>query len=189
MRAPYETLTEEQYLIREPQAEYKSEFRDGEVVAMVGASVAHSLITINLAREISLQLKNRPCRTYSSDTRIKVSRARFYTYPDLSVACGESVFDLRDKTALTNPTLIVEVLSPGTEDYDRGDKFNYYKKLDSLKEYVLVAQDRICVERFSRQESGRWKSAMVESIDDILELPAIGCRIAVRDVYDKVELP
>ena len=181
-----EFISEEHYLVREPEAEYKSEYRDGRVVAMAGGSWAHSQIAINLAREISAQLRDRPCRTFSNDTRIKVAAARFYTYPDLSVVCGEPRADTKDSWVIVNPTLIVEVLSESTEAYDRGEKFAYYKKLDSLQEYVLVAQDRVCVERFSRQKNGRWKAARYDSLDDVAELPAIGCRFAVREVYDKV---
>lgn len=189
MRVTQETITEEEYLVREPEAEYKNEFRDGEIVAMGGASLAHSRITANLIREIDGQLKGRGCTTFSSDTRIKVAAARFYTYPDVSVVCGTPQVDERDKAALLNPILIVEVLSPSSEAYDRGEKFTYYQKLDTLHEYVLVAQDRLCIERFSRQKNGRWKSVAVASREETLLLPAIDCRIFVRDVYDNVTLP
>jgi Uma2 family endonuclease len=181
-------MTEDEYLVREPDAEYKSEYRDGRVVAMSGASLAHSRINGNTFTEINLQLKGTSCRAYTADTRIKVAAARFYTYPDISVACEVTIADARDKSALLNPALIVEVLSPGTEAYDRGQKFTFYKQLDSLREYVLIAQDKVCVERFSRQDNGEWPSLKHASLDDVLELPSIGCRIALRDIYDKVEL-
>lgn len=180
-------ITEDEYLVREPEAEYKSEFRDGRMVAMAGASLAHSRITANLIRRIDSQLDGGPCATYTSHTRIKVAAARFYTYPDVSVVCGTPKVDPPRSSTVTNPTLIAEVLSPGTEAYDRGEKFGYYRKLDSLQEYVLVAQDRVHVERFTREEGGAWIAAVYSSIDDVVELPSIGCRLAVRDIYARVE--
>jgi Uma2 family endonuclease len=188
MRTHYDTLTEEQYLVREPEAAYKSEFRDGLVVAMSGATVPHGQITVNLTRIISAQLVDRPCQALSSDVRIKVAAARFYTYPDLSVVCGVPVVDAKDKCAITNPTLIVEVLSDSTEDYDRNEKFAYYKKLPSLREYLLVAQDRMEVERRSKQKNGRWKTEVYTSADDIVALPAIECEVAMRDIYHKFSM-
>ena len=179
-------MTEEEYLLREPEAEYKSEYRDGRVVAMGGASPAHSVITANILSSIHGQLKGRPCRVYTSDTRVKVASARFYTYPDVSVVCGEPLFDRQDTSALLNPTVIVEVLSPSTEAYDRGMKFEYYKKLSSLREYVLAAQDETRVERFVRQGNGEWTAQVLGSTGDSLPLDAIDCRIEVRDIYDKV---
>lgn len=188
MYPPNDISTEEEYLVREPQAEYRSEFRDGRVVAMSGPSIAHGRIVVNLIREIDGQLKGRPCATYPSDTRIKVAAAKVYTYPDLSVVCGKAVADTKDPWAIVNPTLIVEVLSPSTEAYDRGEKFAFYKKIESLREYVLVSQNRIQVERFSRQENGQWDAVKYVSLDDSFDLPAIGCRVSLRDVYDKVEM-
>jgi len=104
------------------------------------------------------------------------------------VVCGKAIVDAKDKCALLNPTLIVEVLSPSTQAYDRGQKFAFYKKLDSFREYLLVAQDRVGVERFSLEENGEWVSTRYASLDDLVDLPAIDCRIAVRDIYDKVDL-
>ncbi len=188
MTPPTGTISEEEYLIREPESEYKSEYRDGRMVAMGGASVSHSRITVNLIRQIDGQLKGGACTTYSSDTRIKVAAAHFYTYPDLSVVCGKATVDAKDNCAILNPTLIVEVLSPSTESYDRGQKFEFYKKLESLREYLIVAQDRIDVERYSRQESGEWEAVSVQTLDGVVDLPAIGCRLAIRDIYDKVDI-
>ena len=185
--APTETiLTEEEYLVREPEAAYKSEFRDGRVVGMAGASLAHSRITMNLAHSLGHQLKGSSCATYSSDTRIKVAAARFYTYPDLSVVCGTPQVAPRERGTVINPTVLIEVLSPSTESYDRGEKFGYYKQLDSLLDYVLVAQDATRVERFSRRDSGVWEPRTWSSLDDVVDLPSIQCRIALRDIYDRI---
>ena len=187
--APTDTLmSEEEYLVREPEAEYKSEFRDGRVVGMAGASLAHSRLTANLLREIGHQLRAKPCRPYTNDTRIKVAAARFYTYPDLSVICGKPEVDRRESSTVTNPTALVEVLSPSTEAYDRGQKFASYKSLDSLRDYVLVAQDAVRVEHFTLRGDGSWGEAVLRLRDDVLELPAIGCRIALRDVYEGIDV-
>lgn len=184
---PTDTLmSEEEYLVREPEAEYKSEFRDGRVVAMAGASLAHSRITVNLTRILGNQLQGSTCLPYSSDIRIKVPAARFYTYPDLSVVCGNPEVDPREPGTVTNPTVLVEVLSPSTAAYDRGQKFAYYKRLDSLREYVLVAQSAVRVERFVRQDDGSWVEAVLQSIEDVLALSSIGCRVALRDIYERV---
>src|SRR5207302_11009756 len=125
-------------------------FFAGEMFAMAGASEAHNLITINLSRELSVQLKNLPCRVYSGDMRVKVSDTGLYTYPDMVVVCGERQFEAERRDTLLNPTLIIEVLSPTTEAYDRGDKFAHYRRMESLREYVLIAQDRVRLERYTR---------------------------------------
>ena len=179
-------MSEEEYLVREPEAEYKSEFRQGRVVAMSGGTQAHALITLNVAGELRQQLKGRPCKAFASDMRTKVVAAGLYTYPDVMVVCGKSVFDAKDKNALINPTVIVEVLSKSTEAYDRGEKFGYYQKLDSLLAYVLVSQEKVQVERFTR-ESGEWPVLKLHSLENTLDLPAIGCRISLREIYDKVD--
>ena len=142
--------TPEEYLALERKAEYKSEYINGEIYAMSGASRAHILITVNLTRELSTQLRGRPCEVYASDMRVKVSPTGMYTYPDVAAVCGEARFEDGQVDTLTNPSVIIEVLSPSTEAYDRGEKFAHYRKLQSLAEYVLVAQDKMRVEHFAR---------------------------------------
>jgi Uma2 family endonuclease len=180
-------ISEEEYLIREPEAEYKSEYIDGRAVAMAGASLRHVRIVTNLTVDLGQQVKKGPCEVYGSDMRLHVKAAGLYTYPDLTVVCGEPEMLPGREDTITNPKLIVEVLSKTTERYDRGRKFTHYKKLDSLEEYVLITQDRVCVERFTREKSERWASQQWTSIEDVLELPSIDCRVAVRDVYDRVK--
>ena len=187
--APTDTLmSEEEYLVREPEAEYKSEFRDGRVVAMAGASLAHSVITGNMLGELHGQLKGKPCKAYPSDLRIKVAAIRFYTYPDVSVVCGAPVEDHRLAGTILNPTLLVEVLSPATAVYDRGQKFAHYKQLASLRDYLLVAQDSVRVEHFVLQQDRSWVATVLQSLDDVLELASIGCRVALRDIYEGVDV-
>ncbi|HLC17134.1 MAG TPA: Uma2 family endonuclease [Thermodesulfovibrionia bacterium] len=143
--------TPEEYLALERKAEYKSEFVNGRIFAMSGASRKHNLIAGNIFRELSLQFKNRPCEVYMSEMRVKVSPTGMYTYPDVVAVCGDiSLEDIHNDT-LINPTVIVEVLSESTEAYNRGEKFAHYRSLESLQEYILVAQDKVRVERFVRQ--------------------------------------
>ncbi len=183
---PAARLTPEEYLARERAAETKSEYIDGVLVAMGGASPRHVLITTNITGELYGQLKGRPCRVFSQDLRVRVEEAGMYAYPDVAAVCGEPTFDAGALDVLTNPTLIVEVLSESTEAYDRGLKFARYRQRASLQEYLLVAQDRVSVERYSRQGEF-WVLTEATHLEDAIELPSIGCTLALRDVYDKVE--
>ncbi len=180
-------VTEEQYLVSEPQAEYKSEFRNGRRVVMQGASRAHSLITVNLLRELAIQLKGKPCEVHTSDMRVRVAKAHLYTYPDVTIVCGEPQFDARDKYSLINPAAIVEVLSPKTQKYDRTEKFSHFQQLESLQEYILVSQDKIHVE-CRRLEASDWVTRYLTSRDEILEIRVAGCSFSLLEIYDKVEL-
>jgi Uma2 family endonuclease len=183
-------LTAAEYLEIERAAERKSEFFNGEMFAMAGASPAHVLVTTNVAGELRARLRGRPCLTFSSDLRVKVSDTGLYTYPDVVVVCGEPRYEEPRLDTLLNPTLIVEVLSPSTEAYDRGDKFAHYRRLASLQEYVLIAQDRQRIERFVRQgESEDWLLTEVSDPAASVTLPSIGCELALVEVYDRVSLP
>lgn len=141
----------EEYLALERSASIKSEFHDGQIYAMTGASRAHNLITINITRELSQQLKQRPCGAYINDMRVRADKARSYHYPDIAVVCGSPQFEDAQVDTLLNPTLLIEVLSPSTEAYDRGGKFAHSRKIESLREYLLVMQDQPDIERYLRQ--------------------------------------
>ena len=183
---PRTPLTAEEYLALERKAETKSEFYNGEVFAMAGASRDHILIAVNISSSLNGQLKERPCRVFSSDLRVKVAPSGLYTYPDVVVVCGDvQVEDSHGDTVL-NPTVIVEVLSPSTEGYDRGKKFGFYRKLDSLKEYLLVSQDKCLVEHYVRQPDDTWLLSESDRLEDALKLPSIDCTLVVSDVYHKV---
>jgi Uma2 family endonuclease len=185
---PATKLTPEEYLAFERKAEYKSEYIDGEIVAMTGASRQHNLIAANISDEIGRQLKRRRCERYVSDMRVRVPSTRFYTYPDVVVVCGEPEFEDDYLDTLLNPTLIVEVLSESTERYDRGRKFGFYRTIESLAEYLLVAQDECRVEQYLKQKDGRWLLSDYRSIGDVVELSSIQCSLALKEVYDKVAL-
>ena len=180
--------TPEEYLALERRTEYRSEYFNGEIFAMSGASEAHNLIVTNIVRELSLQFKGRPCKVYAGDMRVKVSPTGLYTYPDVVALCGESHFDDDQKDTLLNPTLIIEVLSPSTEAYDRGDKFGHYRKLTSLQEYVLLSQEKLHIDHYVRQPDNQWLLSEASSPQDTVRLPSIDCSLTLAEVYDKVEV-
>ncbi len=185
LQAPIPSYSPEEYLSLERDAAVKNEYLDGEIFAMAGASREHSLIAANLVRELGTQLKTRPCEVHGSDLRVNVADSGLYTYPDVSVVCGQPAFQDTQQDTLLNPTVIFEVLSPTTEAYDRGEKFARYRRLPSLQEYVLVAQDRPRLERFQRQGAA-WVFTEASGLEAIMDLPAVGCRLALAEVYDKV---
>jgi len=181
-------LTPKEYLALERSAEYKSEYLAGEIFAMAGTSERHNLIAGNVFAELHAQLRKRPCKVYVSDVRLKVNRTGLYTYPDVMVVCGETQFADDQQDMILNPTVIIEVLSESTEGYDRGKKFEHYRKLDSLSEYILIAQDRYHVERYVRQPDNQWLLAETDNVHDTLSLTSIACNLALADIYDKVEI-
>lgn len=182
-------ISPEEYLALEERAETKSEYFDGEIFAMAGAEPEHNLIANNVVIEIGTQLRGGPCRSYSSDQRVKIPATGLYTYPDVTVVCGEAVFEGTRPRTLLNPTLIVEVLSDSTETYDRGDKFAHYQTLPSLREYVLVASDRPRIERFLRQESGEWSYDECSDPAGTVALPSVAAGLTLAGVYDRVDFP
>lgn len=187
---PHETtrMTEAEYLAFDRASEIKHEFLDGYVYvnAMTGTSEKHNRICFNVGGILYEQLRQKPCVGYSSDMRLKVQATGLYTYPDLSVVCGDSQLADGEYDTLLNPVLLVEVLSPSTERYDRGKKFQHYRQLDSLQDYVLIAQDSPRIERFTRQQDDTWLLADAAGLDASIELPSIGCTLALNDVYQKV---
>jgi Uma2 family endonuclease len=181
-------ISVEEYLAMERESNEKHEYLDGEVFAMGGASLNHTLIVTNVVIELGTQLRKRDCTVHSSDLRVKVSSSGLYTYPDVVVVCGEPQFDDQIKDTLTNPALIVEVLSESTKSYDRGDKFAHYRALPSFMEYVLIAQDSPHIEHFFRQPDKRWIFHETDDIKDKIELASIGCTLSLAEVYAKVRL-
>jgi len=185
---PKSFLTPEQYLEIERKAGCKSEYYQGEMFAMAGALEPHNVLVGNLVRDLGQQLRRRPCRVYPSDMRVRVSTTGLYTYPDVTVVCAKPQFADQHTDTLVNPTFIAEVLSPSTERFDRGRKFEHYRSIESLAEYLLVAQDRVHVELYTRQSDGRWVLSEASRLEDIVELHSIQCRLALADLYEKVDL-
>jgi len=184
---PIHRLTEAEYLEIERRAEFKSEFLDGEMFAMSGGTRWQSLIANNLGSELRTQLKGRPCIAYTSDLRVKVQAVGLYTYPDLSVVCGEQQFDDTQTDTLLNPTVIVEILSDSSEAYDRGKKFEMYRQIPSLREYLLVSQRRPLIEQFIRQDSGEWLLREVSGMNARLSSPSLNVTIALSEIFSQVE--
>ncbi len=186
---PKPKLTEEEYLAIEEEAEFKSEFYRGEMFAMSGASYSHNLAKDNLAGELHQQLKGGPCRKTTSDMKVRVNRTGLYTYPDVVIICGEPEFLEGRDDVILNPAVVVEVLSPSTEKYDRGVKFRHYEQIPSLREIVLVAQDEPVCERFVRQPDGTWNRLLVTGLDGELVFATVPARVRLADVYAGVTFP
>jgi Uma2 family endonuclease len=179
-------VTPEEYLALERASPYKSEYFDGELFAMTGASRRHNLISLNIGAELRAPLHDRPCEVYTNDMRVKVSSSGLYTYPDVVVVCEEPVFEDTAGDTLLNPILLVEVLSKSTADYDRGSKFEHYRTLVSLQEYLLVAQEKPHLMHYVRQSDLTWLLEETHESTGSVHLPSIRCDLALSEVYAKV---
>jgi Uma2 family endonuclease len=179
-------LTEDEYLRIERAAEFKSEFFDGEMFAMSGGTLQHSLIATDLAREFGNRLKGGRCVPFNSDLRIKVAATGLFTYPDLSVICGPPEFVPGTDDNVLNPTAIVEVLSDSTEAYDRGKKFEHYRQIETLREYLLVSQKEPRVEQFIRQADSRWVFNEAAGLNATLEVPSLKIILPLAEVFAQV---
>lgn len=184
---PRPLLTPEEYLARERRADFKSEYYRGEMFAMAGASIAHTRIKDNMARKMGNQLEGGPCAVFTSDLRVKVSPTGLYTYPDVVVVCGDPQVEDQQNDTLLNPRVIVEVLSDSTEQYDRGKKFRHYREIESLQEYVLVAQDEPLFERYVRQADGSWTITTFADPKKTFEFSTIPVVLTFAEVYAGVK--
>jgi Uma2 family endonuclease len=180
-------ITSAEYLVRERAAEFRSEYFAGEMFAMAGGSFRQSLIKANLVAELRADLKGRHCFVCDSDLRIKVVASGLYTYPDASVICEPIEFEDDKRDVVLNPVLVVEVLSPSTEAYDRGKKFEHYRRIPSLREYVLVSQEAPHVEHFLRNEDRTWTLTEVSGLEAKLSLPTLGIEMSLLEIFDKVD--
>lgn len=183
---PQRKLTQEDYLAIERKAEFKSEYYKGEMFAMAGATRAHVVICDNLTTIFHIRMRGRPCQSFSSEMRVKAEEAGLYTYPDISVACEDINFEDEELDILTNPVVLIEILSKSTEGYDRGKKFELYRKLKSLREYVMIAQDRPHVEVFKRNDGDQWTLSETDDLTGSIELKSIECTLSLADIYEKV---
>ena len=182
-------FTEEEYLSLEEEALEKSEFFQGRIYAMAGGSSNHSVISVNTLTALNTVLRNRPCIVYNSDFRVRVSQANLDTYPDVSVACGSPlIYNFKNTQTLMNPNLILEVLSSSTEKYDRTGKFESYKLIPTLTDYLLVAQNRARVEHFVRQADKSWSCTVSEGLDAIVKIESLKCELPLSEIYLKVQL-
>ncbi len=187
MSTALKRITADEYLARERKAECKSEFFDGEVFAMAGGSPTHSLIAANFVGEARQSLNGTPCVVYNSDLRIKIQATGLYTYPDASIVCGDLKFDDEQRDTVTNPTVIVEVLSDFNEKYDRGRKSSHYRQVPSVREIILISQDEAHVERFVRQPEGGWLFLEERDPAGSFELSSLNVTIAMSELYRHVK--
>lgn len=179
-------IAPEDYLELERNAEFKSEYLEGQIFAMSGGSPEHSAITVNITRELSLQLKGRPCQAFSNDLKVRTSYTGLYAYPDLTVVCSEPIYHDEKRDIITNPVVIIEVLSPSTEAFDRGRKFAHYQNILSLLDYILIAQDQPWIDHYARQPNNRWLLTPVVGLESSLWIPSIECDLRLAEVYDRI---
>ncbi|WP_296806089.1 Uma2 family endonuclease [Thiocapsa sp.] len=187
--APQPRLSFDDWLAIERTAtDQRSEYLAGEVFAMAGGTEEHNLIVANMVRELGNQLKNRPCRVYPSDMKVHIAADDVGAYPDVMVICGERRFHDGRRDVVTNPVMIVEVLSDSTEAFDRGDKFRHYRNLQSLQAYLLLSQYRMQAELFLRQPDGTWSLSSYQDPSETIPLRIVEAELSLAEVYDKVEL-
>ncbi len=184
--APKPRFTLAEYLQRENAATFKSEFYRGEIFAMAGASPRHNSIVTKLIIGLGNRLLGTPCRPFTSDQRVRILTSSLITYPDVSVVCGPLEMDAEDSIAINNPSVVVEVLSQSTASYDRGEKFDLYRELESLQTYILVSQDKPHVERFVRQPDDSWLLTVFKGVEAVLELTTLGCSLPLAEIYADV---
>ncbi|MBF0225787.1 MAG: Uma2 family endonuclease [Desulfobacterales bacterium] len=179
-------ISPEEYLDLERVSAIKSEYFDGEVFAMAGASREHNQISANIVRVLGNHLLEKPCSVFSSDMKVKIWQIEKYTYPDIVVVCGNEEYDDENNDILLNPIVIIEILSDSTEAYDRGDKFSHYQLIDSFSEYILVSQYFCKIEKFSRQKDETWIYSKYNNMEDIVSIESVKCELPISEIYRKV---
>ncbi len=183
---PRARLTPEEYLAIERAAEERSEYVNGEMFALSGASFAHTVITANLVASLHVRLRAKPFTVHAADLKVRVEATGLHAYPDVVVVCGEPRFADAGRDVVTNPVLLVEVLSESTEKWDRGAKFGHYRRLPALAEVLFVSQSEARVEQYVRQPDDRWLLSEVQGLTGVLSLPSLGCDLPLAEVYAKV---
>jgi Uma2 family endonuclease len=178
--------TPEEYLALEEKAEFKSEYHDGEILTMTGGTTNHNKIALNICRRLPLTIKGQNYEIFMNDVRLWMGRYRRYVYPDVIVIQGEPVYEGSGTTSVTNPLLIVEVLSNSTSSYDRGDKFQYYRSIPEFREYIMVDQYQFYIEQFAKNSGGKWVLTEYESAEAVLALESIDFQISLAQIYERV---
>lgn len=189
-RGPQTDFTPEEYIALERKAipdfeTVKTEYIKGKIIPRSSSNRAHNLINGNIASELHTRLKGAECFVFANQMRVSIPTAKSYFYPDVGVVCEEPRFEDDVFDTLLNPIVIIEVLSPSTEAYDRGEKFAHYRQLSSLQEYLLVAQDAVLVEHYRRQKK-QWLFTDFQNLDETLALPSIQCELPLQDIYERV---
>ena len=183
----YNYISAEEYLAREIQSTEKHAYYRGEIFAMSGASFAHNEIFSNLFGDIAHQLKGKNCKPYGSDLRIHIPKNTLYTYPDISIICGDPEFSHNKYDTATNPAVIIELLSKSTRNYDKGEKFTLYRNIEALKEYILVDTEKIYVEKHIRNTDQSWQLTDYRSLENSFSIVTVQLRVSLKDIYDGVK--
>ncbi|QSJ19899.1 Uma2 family endonuclease [Nostoc sp. UHCC 0702] len=178
--------TPEEYLELEEQAEYKNEYRSGEIIPMTGGTTNHNKIALNFCRKFPLTIQGQDYEIYIGDVKLSIPQYRIYTYPDVMVVKGKPIYEGTRTTIITNPLLIVEVLSNSTKNYDKTDKFKYYRSISEFNEYIMIDQYSFTVEQFTKQTEGQWLFKEYEGEEAILILDSINFQISLREIYERV---
>lgn len=182
------THTTEEYLRFEKESLQKHEYFKGEIYAMAGASTRHNIVFSNLFIGIGSQLKGKPCKPYGSDLRIHIPENTLFTYPDISVICGDLIASPKDEDTAMLPSVLIEILSPSTRNYDRGGKFILYRDIPTLKEYILVETEAIGIEAFRINSNGHWELEEYRSLNNILTMPQINVSMPLKEIYEGTKL-
>ncbi len=181
--------TPEDYLIFERENVSRHEYLDGEIYAMAGESLSHSRVCVNLGGEVRAKLKGKSCEALSPNMKVRTSNASLFSYPDLTIVCGEPQFHDVKKDVLMNPKVVFEVLSPSTAEYDRTTKFQRYRTgNETLTDHILISQDKYFVEQFTRQTDNNWVYRSYSALEDNVKIESIECELSLREIYDRVEL-
>ena len=188
LRTNEKFISTEEYFAREDTAEHRSEYYRGDVFAMAGGTPNHNRITVNLASLLSSQFRGGPCEAFASDLRVQVEKDTHYTYPDVVVICGELKLAEGRSDTVVNPVVIIEVLPESTRDYDRGSKFAAYRSIETLSDYILVDQDAVHIEYFSKEDDGTWKLREYFSSEIIIEIKSIQITIPIKKIYERVAI-
>lgn len=181
-------LTEEEYLLFEKASRDKHEFFKGEVFAMAGAGARHNVIFSNLFGEFAFRSKGKPCKPYGSDLRIHIPENTLYTYPDISIICGEIISSKADPDTAVQPTVLIEILSPSTRNYDQGIKFRLYREIPTLKEFITVDSESISIEAYQINTKGNWELKDLRSIENTLAINTVGVSLTLREIYEGTKL-
>lgn len=187
LQTQHHKYTPEEYLRLEEQAEYKNEYRDGEIIPVAGGTTNHNEICLNLAANLKFGLREQNYRVYMGDVRLWIPRYRVYTYPDVMVIEEEPIYTDKGATTVTNPILIAEVLSLSTQNYDQGDKFAYYRSIPEMEEYILISQKQYQIMHYSKTEAGKWLLSEYEGEDSIIKLASVNFELKLSEIYTGVD--
>jgi len=180
-------ISHQEYFDMEEAAEYKSEYYHGEIFAMSGASFNHNVIAMNVSGYLHNLFQNSACFVFNSDMKTEIDKERHYTYPDISIVCGDVEFAENRNDTVANPLVIVEILSDSTKDYDRGSKFTAYRNIKSLKDYILIDQYDYHVEYFHKNESGQWSLSEFKNVNDTFKISSIDVELSMKKIYNRVK--